>query len=418
MKDVLKKYSRWILLSVLSGTLSGIAAAVFLISLDWATKTRDLNPVIIWLLPLAGFCIGWVYHRFGKDIAGGNNLILDEIHDPKKTIPFHMAPFILAGTLITHLFGGSAGREGTAVQMGASLSDQLYRFFKIEAEERKILLASGAGAGFGAAIGAPWAGVIFGMEVINIGHLRLFALFQCLIASFVGYAVATLLGSPHSQYPMPVIPEMSIQILLWIALAGSIFGLTAKAFSMMTHAVERFTGHFIKYPPLKPFLGGLLLVVLFYWEGSYRYVGLGIPFIQSALEQVSSFNDPVLKSFFTSLTVGTGFKGGEFIPLVFIGTTLGSALSVIIPVSFSLLAALGFAAVFGGAANTPLACTIMAMEIFGYRIGPFALVACFMSYYFSGHRGIYKSQRIYMKKHKKLLWWISWLGELPKRFLS
>lgn len=418
LRKTLNQYTRWTLLSVVSGTLSGIAAAIFLISLDWATKTRDFNPSIIWFLPLAGFFIGWVYHRFGKDIAGGNNLIIDEIHDPKKTIPFHMAPFVLVGTLITHLFGGSAGREGTAVQMGASLSDQLGRFFRIEPEERKILLASGAGAGFGAAIGAPWAGVIFGMEVINVGHLRLFALFQCLIASFVGYEVAVLLGSPHSRYPVPEIPELSFKLLLWIALAGAIFGLAAKIFSMTTHAVERVSNRFVQYPPLKPFLGGLILVSLFYWEGSYRFVGLGIPYIQGALEQVSNFKDPVLKSIFTSLTVGTGFKGGEFIPLVFIGTTLGSALSVLIPVGFSLLAALGFAAVFGGASNTPIACTIMAMEIFGVRIGPFAFVACFMSYYFSGHHGIYKSQRIHMKKHKKLLWWLSWLGELPKRFVN
>lgn len=418
LRKTLNQYYRWTLLSILSGTLSGIAAAIFLIFLEWATRTRDLNPTIIWLLPIAGFFIGWVYHQFGKDVAGGNNLIIDEIHDPKKTIPFHMAPFVLAGTLITHLFGGSAGREGTAVQMGASLSDQLYRFFRIETEERKILLASGAGAGFGAAIGAPWAGVIFGMEVINVGHLRLFALFQCLISSFVGYEVAVLLGSPHSHYATPEFPELSLQILFWVALAGVIFGLTAKVFSMTTHAVERVSNHFIKYPPLKPFFGGLILVTLFYWEGSYRYVGLGIPYIQSAIEQVSNFKDPALKSIFTSLTVGTGFKGGEFIPLVFIGTTLGSALSVLIPVGFSLLAALGFAAVFGGASNTPIACTIMAMEIFGPKIGPFAFVACFMSYYFSGHHGIYKSQRIHMKKHKKLLWWLSWLGELPKRFLN
>lgn len=417
-RKTLNQYLRWSFLSVLSGILSGIAAAIFLISLEWATKTRNLNSEIIWLLPLAGFFIGWIYHKFGKDIAGGSNLIIDEIHDPRKTIPFHMAPFVLLGTLITHLFGGSAGREGTAVQMGATLSDQLYRFFNIEPEERRILLASGAGAGFGAAIGAPWAGVIFGMEVINIGHLRLFAFFQCLIASFVGYGVAILLGSPHSHYPLPEIPELSFQAVFWVAMAGIAFGVTANLFSMTTHSIERIGNHWVKYPPLKPFLGGLILVGLFYLEGSYRYVGLGIPYIQSALENIASFKDPFLKSIFTSLTVGTGFKGGEFIPLVFIGTTLGSALSFFIPVGFSLLAALGFAAVFGGAANTPIACTIMAMEIFGFRIGPFAFVACFMSYYCSGHHGIYKSQRIHMKKHKKLLWWLGWLGELPKRFLN
>lgn len=414
----LSRYIRWTFLSALSGILAGIAAAAFLISLEWATNTRNENHFLIWLLPLAGFFIGWVYHHFGKDVAAGNNLILDEIHDPKKTVPFHMAPFILGGTIITHLFGGSAGREGTAVQMGASLSDQLTRFFSIEPEERKILLTAGAGAGFGAAIGAPWAGVIFGMEVINVGRLSLFAWFECLVASFVGYYTTVLLRAPHSVFPSIDVPEFSVRILFFVAIAGAVFGLTAKLFSMSTHFAERCLNRLISYPPLKPFIGGLLVASFFYFEGSFRYAGLGIPYIQDALVQQSGFRDPILKSVFTSLTIGSGFKGGEFIPLVFVGTTLGSALSTILPVSFALLGALGFAAVFGGAANTPIACTIMAMEIFGYRIGTLALVACFMSYYFSGHHGIYKSQKIHMKKHHRIRWWLLWLGELPRRFIN
>jgi H+/Cl- antiporter ClcA len=321
----LTRYLRWTLLSALCGVLAGISAAVFLISLDWVTRARLEQPRIIWGLPLAGLFIGWVYHHLGKDVAGGNNLILDEIHDPKKTVPFHMAPFILLGTIITHLFGGSAGREGTAVQMGASLSDQLTRFFEIEPEERKILLTAGAGAGFGAAIGAPWAGMIFGMEVINVGRLRLIAWFECFVASFIGYYTAVLLRAPHSVYPAIEIPSVDLRTLFFVVLAGAIFGIAAKLFTMSTHAVERFTNRWISYPPLKPFLGGLLVAILFYLEGTYRYAGLGIPYIQEALLQPTDFKDPILKSVFTSLTVGTGFKGGEFIPLVFVGTTLGSA---------------------------------------------------------------------------------------------
>jgi H+/Cl- antiporter ClcA len=416
VKKKLSLYLRWTFFSALCGLLAGLAASIFLFSLDWATRYRIDHPVIIWALPFAGLLVGGIYFHFGKDVAAGNNLILDEIHDPKKIVPFHMAPFILFGTIITHLFGGSAGREGTAVQMGASLSDQLAHIFKIEPEERKILLTAGAGAGFGAAIGAPWAGVIFGMEVLNVGRLRLFGWFECLIASFVAFFIAVLLHAPHSVYPLVEIPPVQLPTLVWVAVAGAIFGLTARAFSISTHLVERSVNSWISYPPLKPFLGGLLVACLFYLEGSYRYAGLGISNIQEALQTQAYFHEPIFKSIFTSLTIGTGFKGGEFIPLVFIGTTLGSALSVIIPVSLGLLAALGFAAVFGGAANTPIACTLMAMEIFGARIGPFALVACFASYYLSGHQGIYKSQRIHQTKHERLLSRLRWLGELPKRF--
>ncbi len=382
----------------MSGILAGFAASIFLISLAWATQTRDLNPIIIWALPLAGLLIGLVYHHYAQNVVAGNNLIIDEIHDPKKIVPITMAPLILISTVLTHLFGGSAGREGTAVQMGASLADQLSHYFKTTVSERKALLAAGAGAGFGAAIGAPWAGVIFGMEVIHLGRLKPFAWFECFIASFVAYYVCILMGAPHSQYPTFEFDEFDFKILFYILIAGVAFGLAARLFILAAHFVERLNDKFISYPPLRPFFAGILLVILFYLEGSYRYVGLGIPYIQEALSLPDSFKDPILKTFFTALTVGSGFKGGEFIPLVFIGTTLGSALSVIIPVSFKLLAAVGFAAVFAGASNTPIACSLMAIEIFGAPIAPYAFAACFVSYYFSGHKSIYKSQRITTKK--------------------
>jgi len=394
----IKRYTRWTFFSLLSGLLAGLAATVFLYLLDWATNTRDQFPVLIWGLPIAGFIIGWVYYKWGQQSDRGNNLILDEIHDPQKTLPLRMAPLVLGGTLLTHLFGGSAGREGTAVQMGATLSDQLSKFFKIEAFERKILLVTGAGAGFGAAIGTPWAGVIFGMEVIQVGRLTPFAAIECIIASFVGYYTTVFLKAPHSEYPLFEIGNFDFKTFLFIAAAGIFFGLAARIFVFITHQVENLNSQMIRYPPLRPLVGGLLLVLFFYLESSNRYVGLGIPVIQEAFTEQAGFRDPALKAFFTALTVGSGFKGGEFIPLVFIGTTLGSALSVILPISFQLLAAVGFAAVFAGASNTPIACSIMAIELFGIEITPYALVACFISFFLSGKKSIYKSQRFLEKK--------------------
>ena len=169
---------------------------------------------------------------------------------------------------------------------------------------------------------------------------------------------------------------------------------------------------------MKPFIAGIVLVVLYWWEGSYRYAGLGIPYIQQSLEQTASWRDPAFKFLFTALTVGSGFKGGEFIPLVFIGSTLGSALGGILPVSSSLLSAVGFAAVFGAASNTPIACSVMAVELFGVEVAPYAIVACYAGYYFSGHQGIYHSQIVADPKHQKLRRWFGWLGELPRRFIN
>lgn len=392
MPDTRRPFVKWAFLAFLSGILSGVAASVFLILLDLATQTREAHLSLIWCLPLAGLGIGWAYHRFGSEFKGGTNLILEEIHSPRNVVPLMMAPFILIGTVATHLFGGSAGREGTAVQMGASLSDNLSRFFKIEPEERKILLVTGTGAGFGAAIGAPWAGVIFGMEVVQVGRLRFFAVVECFIASFTAYYVTLLLKAPHSVYPKPFIGVLTLQSIFWVAMAGILFGLVAQMFSRFTHFIERSGRKLISIPALIPFFAGILIVTLYYWEGSYRYAGLGISTIQSSIEKMSSFRDPGFKFLFTALTVGSGFKGGEFIPLVFIGATMGSAMAAFIPLSSGLLAVVGFAAVFGGAANTPIACSLMAMELFGFEIAPYAITGCFMSYYFSGQRGIYRSQ--------------------------
>ena len=385
--------------------------------LKWATDTRTLHPILILFLPLAGLLIGLVYHHYGRDVAAGNNLILDEIHNPKKIIPLRMFPFILLGTIITHLFGGSAGREGTAVQMSASLADQIQSFFHVEAQERKALLVAGMGAGFGAAIGAPWAGAIFGMEVLHVGKLRLVAWFECFIASFVAYYVSRLTHAPHSLYPQLENIGFHWKSFAIVLFFGCLCGLATRAFVLTTHFFEKIIRRYIAYPPFKPLLGGIVLITLYWLEGSYRYAGLGLPIIQQSFVSPSSWEVPLLKGFFTSLTLASGFKGGEFIPLVFMGATLGSALSLLFKISISLMAALGFAAMFAGAANTPLACTLMAMEIFGPEIAPYALLACLMSYYFSGPKGIYGSQKVIRAKHHHWLTLGKYLGELPKRFL-
>ncbi len=394
-----EKFFKFIILSLLVGIFAGLTSSIFLYLLKWATDFRLQNLNIIWFLPIAGLIIGITYHLYGREASKGNNLILEEIHNPKKVLPLIMAPLVLAGTLITHLFGGSAGREGTAVQMSASIADNIGKYFKVNPDERRILLMAGAGAGFGSAIGAPLAGVIFGMEVIFIGKIKLSSWPQCLLASFTGYYTSLLLKAPHTDYPNFEIPNIDGGVLFSIIIAGLCFGFTALIFSRFTHFIERVSKKMIKTPYMIPFIFGIIIVTLYYFEGSYRYAGLGIESIQESLIKMSNFKDPVFKTFFTSLTVGSGFKGGEFIPLVFIGATLGSALAIILPASFSLLSALGFASVFAGASNTPLACAIMAAEIFGWKIFPMSLIACYVSYYSSGHTGIYRSQKTYRKKH-------------------
>lgn len=400
------EYLKWIMLSLLVGIFAGLTSSVFLYLLKMVTDFRSLNPSIIWLLPLAGLFIGWSYHLYGQEAVKGNNLILDEIHSPKNVVPLRMAPMIFIGTVITHLFGGSAGREGAAVQMSASIADNVGSFFNVNSKDRKILLMIGSGAGFGSAIGAPIAGMIFGMEVLYIGRLRFFAWPQCLIASFTAYYTSLILKTPHTHFSKINIPNFDLKIFWSVVVSGIIFGLVAMIFNRFTHFLEHLFKKKINIPYIIPFIGGIFIIIFYYFEGSYRYAGLGLDVVSEALEKMSSFKDPSFKLFFTSLTVATGFKGGEFVPLIFIGTTLGSALSLFLPSSFSFLGALGFSAVFAGASNTPLACAIMASEIFGFNIFPYALLACYLSYYSSGHSGIYRTQKIHREKYHyiKQIW--------------
>lgn len=385
-----------------------MVSSLFILALNLATKTRIQFHFLIWFLPLAGLAIGYIYQRFGKTASKGTNLILEEIHDPQKVLPLRIAPILFVGTIITHLFGGSTGREGAIVQVSATLSDQLSNFFKVNPEERKILLTAAIGAGFSSAVGTPLAGIIFGMEILNIGKLKLSCWPQCLVASYVGYCTTTLLNISHPHLSQIILPEINLVLLSFLFLAGIIFGLTALIFSRLTHYIESFMKAKISSTPLICLIGGVMLIALYSWEGTYRYAGLGLDLINEALDKQVSFRDPLFKTLFTSLAVGSGYKGGEFIPLVIIGATLGSALSIILPISSSFLAALGFAAVFAGAANTPLACAIMAAELFGWKVFFYALIVCYTSYFFSGNIGIYRSQKIIRKKFHPLTRFIKW----------
>ncbi len=391
--DLLPQVSKWLLLAILVAILAGSASALFLVSLDWATATRESHRWLIWLLPVAGFIVGWVYLKFGQSVEGGNNLLLDEIHDPKRTIPLRMAPLILVATVISHLFGASVGREGTAVQMGGALADQLTQLFKLSPHDRRLLLMAGISAGFASVFGTPLAGAVFGMEVLMVGRMRYDALWPCFVAAIVADQVTRLWGIHHAHYAAGLIPSLSVWVLISVVLAGMIFGLIGMLFAKSAHGLSARMKAWIPYAPLRPVLGGLVFAALVWFGDGWRYIGLGLTPVAESFQQAVPAWDFAGKMLSTVWSLGFGFKGGEVTPLFFIGSTLGNALAPLLHQPVGFMAALGFVAVFAGAANTPLACTLMAMELFGAPIGLFAALACVISYLFSGHTGIYKAQR-------------------------
>jgi H+/Cl- antiporter ClcA len=384
---------RWAPICVVVGILAGSASALLLWSLQVATDVRERHHWLILLLAPAGLGVGLMYHRWGRRVEAGNNLILEEIHAPKEVIPLRMTPLVLLGTFLTHLFGGSAGREGTALQTGASLADQLSRPLGLKTHDRRILLMAGVSAGFASVFGTPLAGAVFGIEVLAIGSLSYEAIGPCFLAAFVADLVTRAWHIRHTVYAVSGVPAMSAAGIAWAVVAGVAFGTVAMGFARTTHGVAALSKRVIRFAPLRPFAGGLLVTAAVFALGTTKYVGLGIPTIVGAFGEQLPVYDWAAKFVFTAVTLGFGFKGGEVTPLFFIGATLGNALSHVLPLPPGLLAGMGFAAVFAGAANTPIASTLMAMELFGAEAGAYAGIACVVSYLLSGERGIYRGQR-------------------------
>lgn len=393
-------FLKWTFIGTIVGILTGISGTLFLKSLELATDLRTNNPWLLFLLPMGGAFVSFLYSNYGKNSSKGNNLIIDKINDNVDNIPLRMAPLVFLGTFITHLFGGSAGREGTGVQIGASISEGIGHLFKLDKIDTKIILMCGISSGFASVFGTPLAGTIFGLEVAALGAMNYSGLIPCFTAAFVGNWITEILGIHHSHYVISEIPNITPSVVLKVIIASILFGLISKLFSELTHKLKEIFSTTFENVSIKSAVGGIIVIALTYIVGTRDYLGLSIPLITDSFTgQVSPFAF-INKMIFTTLTLGTGFQGGEVTPLFVIGSTFGNALSNILNISPSFLACLGLIGVFSGATNSPITSFILGIEMFGSQGCQYMFMACAISYLFSGHSGIYISQKISTSKSK------------------
>ena len=390
---------RWTLLGAVVGVLAGGGSAAFLKSLEWATRSRLHHEGLIYALPFAGAFVGLTYQKWGGRAALGTNLLIDEVHEVEHGVPVRMAPMVLVGATITHLFGGSGGREGAAVQIAASLTDSLRKLVSpltdFDDEARRMLLIAATAGGFGAVFGVPVAGFVFALEVMAVGRIRFDAAVPALAASAVGDRMTRALGIHHAPLTAIPVPDLTVLTGARLMVAGLAFGLAALTFVELTHGLKRLLAKRIRQQWMRPALGGALVLGMTLAVRTRDYNGLSLPLIDQALAGSTVVAVAfALKLLFTSVTIGSGFPGGEVTPLFCVGACLGNVLAVPLGIDRRTLAALGFVAVYAAASNTPLTGMVLAAELFGGRGLVLFAIVNLVAYQSSGHRSVYGRQRI------------------------
>lgn len=394
------------LLSPLVGLLAGASACLFLFLLEKATLFRLDSPFFFLGLPFLGLAFAWLYMGPLHEFESGLKIVFREIHHPKKFLSWVQAPTILLSTLASHIFGASVGREGTALQMSAPLSDLLSRLYNLSRDTRRLVLISSLAAGFGAVFGTPWTGIIFSIEVCRpLRRQTAYSLLPCALSAFIGDSacrhLGLVLGVDHMALPKLQVFDLHPKQIVWLVICALLFGLTSRAFLWLHTELKKYW-HKIKIFKNKKhnalalgFLGGLVLLGVFSFQELRTFAGLGTWLIQDAFTAPAPLWSFATKLLVTSLSLAFGFKGGEVTPLFCIGALLGSGLAQFFGLPMDLLAAAGLIAVFAGATNTPLACTVLGIELFGFLDHPAKFLVFlsvnFVSVWSSGKRSIYPS---------------------------
>lgn len=399
VRPYLAAFCRWLVLGLAVGVSGGALGAVFSHAVAFVTSFRGEHGWLVLLLPVGGVLIAALY-RLCRVTGIGTNEVLEAVRSEKQ-VPILLAPAIFLGTVVTHLFGGSAGREGAALQLGGSVASVFGKIMKLDREDRNVLTMCGMAAVFSAVFGTPMAAVIFAVEVASVGKLVTSALFPAAVSSISAFCVAEILRAEAERFPVSAVPAVQTDVLLRVLLVAVAAGIVSMLFCWAMHAAAHLFQKYFKNDFLRAAAGGLLLIALTYGLQTRDYNGGGFDVIGRIFSDGTVRPEAfLLKILFTAVTIGAGFKGGEIVPTLFIGATLGGTLSFAVGLAPGFGAAVGMTALFCGVTNCPIASVLLAIELFGADGAIFYMLAAFVSFLLSGYFSLYSGQKIVFSKLK------------------
>ncbi len=392
-------FLKWVLIAHVTGAAGGLVGSTFHLSVSWATDLRAAHPWLLYLLPVSGLLIGLIYKLLHTENKN-TNTIIDSIHFGDR-VPLTLLPTIYLATVITHLFGGSAGREGAALQIGGSIGNWVGRVFRLDEKDMRIATLSGMSAVFSALFGTPLTASVFALEVISVGVIYYSALVPCLVASLIALQIAALFGIAPERFAIESLVALNGETVLRVAGLAICCSVISILFCLAMHGTEHILSAKIPNDFVRVVVGGTAIVGLTLLLGTGEFNGAGMESIRRAVEEGTVRPDAFFwKLLFTAITLGTGFKGGEVVPSFFVGATFGCAVGPLLGVPAGLAAALGLVCVFCGAVNCPLASILLSVELFGAEEIVYFALACGIAYMLSGYFGLYSSQKIMYSKLK------------------